>query len=179
MTIYTCDSNLEINGHSAHALLDSINSDNYIHILKAHGLVDIDQDAWYPLQDLLNVLNDMAKQSTVMMDFVSIGMAAGTNGVLPSETQHLSLWEFFVAYGQNYQNLHRNGDAGSFQVEKTDQNHLALTLNVPYPDDLMYGLIYGYARRFANGHQFIVAYDEEIARKDQGGDYTVIHVIWQ
>jgi hypothetical protein len=50
-------------------------------------------------------------------------------------------------------------------------------MDVPYPDDLMYGMMYGFVRRLApagSGH--IVAYDETITRKDQGGDYTVIHI---
>ena len=59
MTTYTCDPNLEISGRTAHALLESINRDNYLHILERHALADIDKNSWYRLQDLLNVLNDM------------------------------------------------------------------------------------------------------------------------
>jgi hypothetical protein len=83
MTTYTCDPNLEIPGRTAHALMESINRDNYLHILERHGLADIDKNSWYRLQDLLNVLNDMNERGGTMMDFVSIGMAAGANSILP------------------------------------------------------------------------------------------------
>jgi hypothetical protein len=180
MTSYTCDPNLEINGHSAHAMLESINRDNYLHILEKHGLADIDEDNWYPLQDLLDVMNDMARTGGAMMDFVSIGMAAGANSTLSSAAQDLSLKEFLLAYEQHYQQLYRNGDPGEIQVESNADNHLIITLlDFPFPDDLMYGLLYSYAKRFSHaGMRFSVAYDGEHLRRDEGGDRTIIHVTW-
>ncbi len=103
MTTYTCDPNLEISGRTAHALLESINRDNYLHILERHALADIDKNSWYRLQDLLNVLNDMNERGGTMMDFVSIGMAAGANSILPPEMQNVPLNKFLPAYAQHYQ----------------------------------------------------------------------------
>ena len=181
MTTYTCDPNLEISGRTAHALLESINRDNYLHILERHGLADIDKNSWYRLQDLLNVLNDMNERGGTMMDFVSIGMAAGANSILPPEMQNVPLNKFLPAYAQHYQqHLHRNGDPGEIRVETRAENHVVLTLlDIPYPDDLMYGLFYSYARRFARpGMDFTVKYDDELPHRDSGGEYTVIHITW-
>ncbi len=181
MTTYTCDPNLEISGHTTHALLESINRDNYLHILERHGLSDINEDSWYRLQDILNVLNNMNERGGAMMDFVSIGLAAATNSILPSEIQNLPLNEFLPAYAQRYQQqLHRNGDPGEIRVETRADNHVVLTLlDVPYPDDLMYGLFYGYARRFVRpGMPFTVRYDEKLPRRELGGKFTVIHITW-
>jgi hypothetical protein len=47
------------------------------------------------------------------------------------------------------------------------------------PDDLEYGILYGFAKRFLAGTQFTVWYDEDLPRMDQGGDQTVIHVKWK
>jgi hypothetical protein len=179
MTIYTCDPNLEIPGRAAHHLLESINRDNYLPILEQHGLADINEDSWYRLQDLLNVFNDMNERGGTMMDFVSIGMAAGSNSILPPEMRDVPLNKFLPAYAQYYQQLHRNGDAGEIRVETQADNHVVLTIDVPYPDDLMYGLFYSYARRFARPDMhFMVRYDDELTRRDSGGEYTVIHVTW-
>ncbi len=181
MTTYTCDSNLEISGRTAHALLESINRENYLHILERHGLSDINEDSWYRLQGLLDILNDINQQGGAMMDFVSIGMAAGANSVLPPEMQDVPLKKFLLAYPHLYQQrLHRNGDPGEIRVETRADNHVVLTLlDIPYPDDLMYGLFYSYARRFARpGMHFMVQYDDELTRRDSGGEYTVIHITW-
>jgi hypothetical protein len=88
--------------------------------------------------------------------------------------------KFLPAYAQYYQQLHRNGDPGEIRVETPADNHVVLTLlDVPYPDDLMYGLFYSYARRFAHkGMHFTVKYDDELPHKDGGGEYTVIHIAW-
>jgi len=181
MTTYTCEPNLEIPGRTAHALLESINRDSYLPILERHGLADIDQNSWYRLQDLLNVLNDMNEQGGTMMDFVSIGMAAGANSILPPEMRDVPLNKFLPAYAQYYQQLHRNGFPGEILVETPADHHVVLTLlAVPYPDDLMYGLFYSYARRLARpGMHFMVQYDDELTRRELGGEYTVIHVTWE
>jgi hypothetical protein len=182
MTTYTCDPNLEISGHTAHALLESINRDNYLDILERHGLADINENSWYRLQDILNVFSYMSQRGGAMMDFVSIGMAAAANSILPSEIQNLPLNKFLLAYAQRYQQqLHRNGDPGEIRVEILVGNHVVLALlDVPYPDDLMYGLFYGYARRLAHpGMHFTVQYDDEITRRELGGEYTVIHIAWE
>jgi hypothetical protein len=178
---YTCDPNLEIGGHSARSLLESINRDNYFEILEKHGFTNIDPHAWYPVQDLLDVINDINERGGAMMDFVSIGVAAGANSILPPEIQALSLSEFFMAYGKVYQRIYRNGDAGEIQVKMVKGNHLAITLRgVPYPDDLMYGVFYGLARRFARDEeQFTLAYDNILSRRDNGGEYTTINLTWE
>lgn len=180
MTIYTCDPNLEIRGRTAYALLESINQENYRHILEQHGLSNINEDSWYRLQGILDILNDINQQGGAMMNFVSIGMAAAAHSVLPPEMQEMPLDKFLLAYAHHYpQHLHRNGDPGEIRVETRTKNHVVLTLDTPYPDDLMYGLFYGYARRFARpGMHFTVRYDDELPRKDLGGEYTIIHIVW-
>ena len=49
------------------------------------------------------------------------------------------------------------------------------------PDDMSYGLLYAYARRFLPpGTQFTVYYDPDIPARDYGGDReeTIIHIEW-
>lgn len=181
MTIYTCDPNLEIGGHSAHSLLEGETRNHYLNILEKHGLSKINKDTWYPVQNLLGVINDINERRSAIIDFISIGLAAGDNSLLPPEVQNLSFRDFFLAYGETYQRIYRNGDPGEIQVEMVEDNHLEITLiDVPYPDDLMYGVLYGFACRFANdGEQFTLDYDDQHPRRDKGGDYTIIHLTWE
>ena len=181
MSIYTCDPNLEIGGYSARSLLESETRNHYLNILERHGLSKIDRDAWYPVQNLLGVLNDINKRRSAMVDFISIGLAASDNSLLPPEAQYMSFRDFFLAYGSIYPRIYRNGDPGEIQIELVEENHLAITLiDVPFPDDLIYGVLFGFACRFANdGEQFTLDYDDQHLRRDQGGDYTIIHLTWE
>ncbi|NDJ79033.1 MAG: hypothetical protein GYB65_22510 [Chloroflexi bacterium] len=143
-------------------------------------MADIDPDGWYPLQDVLNVMNDMQAAGPAMFNFVAIGMTAAELSPITPEMEQLSFEEFMFVYRDVYQMRHRNGDPGSFEPEKLDSNHLVIKLDIPYPDDLFYGLIYGFARRFATADMlFNVAYDANAQRKDLGGDITLVHVTWE
>jgi hypothetical protein len=87
--------------------------------------------------------------------------------------------EFLFLYQKLYQTRHRNGDPGWIQAERMARGHVRMTLKIPYPDDIFYGLFYGFATRFlARGVSRIIEYDPDMPTREQGGDVTVIHVIW-
>jgi hypothetical protein len=76
-----------------------------------------------------------------------------------------------------YGERHRNGDAGTFVLKKISEQHYIVTVTCPYPDDIMYGVLYGYVRAFRPpGKGFTLRYDESAPRHDQGGKQTVIHI---
>jgi hypothetical protein len=94
--------------------------------------------------------------------------------------QQLSFGEFLALYGKVlYPSRHRNGDAGTISAEQVEENHVKVVLDIYYPDDLMYGIFYGLARLFLpEESRYTIMYDENHVRKDQGGDTTIIHVMW-
>ena len=47
--MFTCDPNVELDGHSAKALLRSMLSNQYLDLLQERGLDQIDETGWYPL----------------------------------------------------------------------------------------------------------------------------------
>ncbi|NDJ52064.1 MAG: hypothetical protein GYB68_03145, partial [Chloroflexi bacterium] len=58
--------------------------------------------------------------------------------------------------------------------------HIRYTEDTVYPDHMIYGYIYGIARRFlGRDHSFTVKYDPELRRQDAGGSATVIHLEWE
>ena len=177
MSKYTCDPNVELNGNSAKALLRSMLADEYRHILEENGLSDIDVDDWYSLQHILHVLSEIGEMKNSMMDFVSIGMAAAEYSSFPPEVSELSVQQFFGLYAQVYPKRHRYGDPGTISVKTHENGDLTITLDNPYPDDLMYGMMYGFVRRFvAPNLSFTVQYDQDQPRKEKGGNSTVIKV---
>jgi hypothetical protein len=177
MNRFTCDPALELNGHSAAALIRSINRDNYMPVLKEHGLDRIESDQWYRMQDILDVLAEIGDQTSGIMDLVSIGMAAGDGSILPVEVLALPPKTFLEKYAAVFPSRHRGGDPGWIRVEHIDDATTRITSNTVYPDDLFYGLMYGLLRRVAKPNdQFVLHYGTQ---KDKGAPETVIDVEWK
>lgn len=179
MVSYQCDPALELNGQTARALLENINRDAILPHLEMYGLDDIDPDAWYPTQHILEVMSAIAHEGNAMSHFVAIGIKAAELSPLTPELEQLPFDAFIRRYAEIYRVRHRNGDPGTIQVTEAGDNHITLVFNVPYPDDVMYGLVFGYARRlFPPDVHFTVYYDEDVPARDAGGEETIIHVTW-
>lgn len=173
------DPNAEIIGRTVSGFIKSIMHDEIDEILKRHGLDHIDPQAWYPVQQLLDIYNDIAVGINVSPIFVSLGMAAAQIGLdgMSEEAKSLSLQAFFSNYDAVWQSRHRNGDVGHVKYEQINEDHIILTIKVPYPDDIFYGAFYTYARHFhPKNKNFSVAYDERIPTREHGGQETVIHI---
>lgn len=169
----------EIRGATIIPYRDSINSQNYLDIYTKHGLGTINPDAWYPMQNLVDVFNDIQASGNAVMDFVSIGMKMSENLPLPPEMANSSSIEMVRNVDQAYQYSNRGSDYGYIRGVITSERHVTVHYRVPYPDDLLYGSLYGYAKRFLPvGTSFTVAFDIKTIRMEQGGTETVIHVKW-
>lgn len=169
----------ELVGYSVLAFTTNITHEDIAEILEKHHLAQIDPNRWYSLQKVLNVLNDISEEANSMSNFVSIGMAAAQRGyeTLSDEAKRLPLGTFLKQYGMAYKARLRNGDVGEVETEEVNDKHYILRLRVPFPDDVFYGVIYGYVRLFRPQNQsFSLKYDDRIPRRDQGGDVTVLHV---
>ncbi len=173
------DSNVEVIGHNMLSFVQNVNASNVLPLLKKHGLAEIDPAEWYPLQRWLDVLSDLSSQAGSMFDLVAIGAAISKTAVMPPEVEKMPFEQFLYLVDQVYQMQHRGGNAGQVEIEKVADRHMKLKVRVPYPDDLEYGTTYGFAHRFLpKDADVIVEYDPDLPRREEGGDYTVIHVMW-
>lgn len=176
----TCDPKLETLGQNLVAFVDNLQGIETGPIMRKHGLVDINPTGWYPARMLLDALNEMAEKSNTSSNLTAIGLKIGEivpfAGIEnPTLEQALSLWNDI------YQGLHRNADAGSIRCEKVSETHWKTIHSVIYPDDLSYGVLYGYGRRFLpKGTHFKVFYDENEKARDYGGtgETSIIHIAW-
>lgn len=180
MPVFECDPAVELNGTTTSAFLSSILHSQFEDILAKHNLADVDPNAWYPLQDVLNVLKDIADMPGSMMSLVSIGMAAVDNLELPPEVTGLTPDRFLKLYEQLFPTRHRNGSAGTVRAETLGPDRASLILgdDVGYPDDVMYGVVYAYIRRLEPVTSFAVEYAEDPPRREEGGSETQIVVTW-
>jgi hypothetical protein len=179
MPYYTCDPQLELNGRTFLSFFTNIQYDVIQPHLERYGLTDVNPDGWYPLQTALDILTAISQDEGSMMNMVAIGIAAAEVSPIPQEVLQMPFDEFLFLYQKLYQTRHRNGDPGWVRAERMARGHVRMTLKIPYPDDIFYGLFYGFATRFlARGVSRIIEYDPDMPTREQGGDVTVIHVIW-
>lgn len=169
----------EINGRSVTALVTNINHAAIATLLQEHGFAQIDPDAWYPLQRVLDVLRAVSEGSNASNNLIAIGVATGKLAAesLPPQMRHSTLDEFLIEYGKFYQLRHRNGDAGYVNTNVVDSSHIILQTRMPYPDDIGYGIFYAYARHFCPPNKyFSIHYDSSTPRRDEGGMETIYHI---
>jgi hypothetical protein len=167
-------------GQNLMAFVDNLQGSETAPIMKKHGLIDINLNAWYSAQMLLDALNEMAETSNPSANITAIGLKIGQ--IVPIPGDNPTLQQALMVWNDVYQSIHRGGDAGSIQCEKIAENHWKTTHSVFYPDDMSYGILYGYGRRFLpTGTHFKVFYDPEVKARDYGGDgdATIIHIQWE
>jgi hypothetical protein len=181
MPFYTCDPEIEINGVTVLSLTQNIQHGEIASILQEHGFASVNPESWYSLQAILNVLHKIGDGGNAMTNFVSIGISAGELGVsnLPPELGQIAITDFLIQYRHVYKTRHRNGEPGDVIGEQVTENHVKITfIDTPYPDDIMYGVMYAYARHFLTGSHFTLRYDSDLHRDRNGGDTTVMHLEW-
>lgn len=174
----TCPPGTEISGDGILSLVENVSKDEIQPLLEAHELGELDREAWYPAQLYLDVLGDIRDE--FYMNMVAVGMAVGENTHLPPEMEQMTLGGILELWDAHYQMHHRNGDIGHAATQKISDTHYTITIHKGlYPDDLEYGVAYGFAKRFLpDDEYFLVEYDPDVTRMDDGGDETVIHVKW-
>jgi hypothetical protein len=134
------------------------------------------------VKNLLDALNDLAAKGNVSANMTAIGMGIGQTVPIPPELPHPTLEQVLNIWNDLYQGLHRNADVGSIRIEKISDKHFKTIHSVIYPDDMSYGVLYAYGRRFLPpGTYFKAYYDAEVPARDYGGtgDVTIIHIEWE
>ncbi len=181
MTHYLAfDPNSEMSGLSVQSFVRNILHEDIAEILVRHGLNEIDPQKWYPVQKLLDVFSEVAAEgSNTSQVFVSVGMGAAELGyaAMPAQAKaKLTLEAFLSAYGNRLNELHR-GNVGYIQYEKIADGHYVMTWKIPYPDDVMYGVFYGFTRLLRPSDKaFVLEYDRDQPSSDNGGEMTVLHI---
>ncbi|NDJ78632.1 MAG: hypothetical protein GYB65_20475 [Chloroflexi bacterium] len=161
------------------SLLESINLDNYKDVLARHGMDEIDPERWYPMQSVVDLMDEIGNRQGGMTDLVSIGIKLMETALLPPELEELPLTHVLQGWNNIYLANNRGTDPGDFQIEFVDDQHAIMHCRIPWPDDYTYGVFYGAARRWLpDSTDFTVYYEEDGPRRDFGDETTVIHIDW-
>ena len=178
-----CPPGAEVLGQNISAFSDNLQGEYLEKIMRKHDLVDLDPEGWYPLQNLMDALNEIAENGNNMSSsFVAIGKRIGEILPMPPGMENATLVQVLEMWDDLYQYLHRNADVGEVRLEKVTDKHYKTIHSNLYPDDMSYGLLYAYGRRFLpRGTHFKVYYDSDEPARDHGGGskYTIIHTEWE
>jgi hypothetical protein len=169
-------------GVNLHAFADNLQGAETRPIMEKYGVVDTEPFGWYPTINLLNALNEIAENPNLVSNYVAIGMKIGEALPLPPEMENPTLGDVVMIWDDLYQGIHRNGDMGKIECIKHSDKHYETVHTVPYPDDMSYGILYAYGRRFLPpGTPFTVFFDPNFPARDHGGttEETSIHVKWE
>jgi len=169
----------EVPGRIMVDFANAIGSNEILPYFEKHGLTNIDPNAWYPHQKFLDVLNELNERPGATYNFVSIGMKQAEHAVVPPGFEKLSLLNILMGSNEVFKLNNRGTDIGDMQCEVVTDHHVKIIMRISQPDDLWYGIFYGYVRRFIpKGSHFTVYYDKDVPRRDEGGDLTILHITW-
>ncbi len=181
MRTYACDSGTEVSGATLSSLIENVNHDDIAPFLDQYGLDHIRADKWYPGEIFIDFLNEMVHHPNVMYNLVAIGISIAEVAIMPAGLDNVPFAEFVSSWDEHYQANFRNGYVGRKTTVQVDHKHYKVILDQTIlPDDLEYGVLYGFAKRFLPpGTPFSIWYDEDEARMDDGAERTVLHVLWE
>jgi hypothetical protein len=170
----------EMRGFVVMPFLTASNKDEIRPLVEKHGFAEVDPEAWYPIRNAVALLRDIEEEyGDGMMDFVSIGMQVAEHAAFPPEYDDMSYIEIMKDWNRAYGMNNRGEGFGAILYEEVDDKHIKMVHTTPFPDDYAYGAMYGAAKRFLpEGTHFVVRYDDDEPRRDEGGEKTIIHIEW-
>jgi hypothetical protein len=186
MHTFTCEPNLTINGETLRAYLYNEQNDIIEPLFKKHGMADPVPGEWYPLQPVLDFLKELSTSSGSSANLVAVGVKLAEFGVEPEDIIAAPL-PVVLEHWQDHMDkniIDKNtgeGGAGMIKTEKVDDKFYKIAHNNLFPDDLCYGLAYGFCRsRLPLGTNFKVWYEDYNNRIDNGdAEETVICIQWE
>ena len=139
-------------------------------ILEKHGLYRVNPNNWYLQQTWLNALRDFSEGG--MFDLISIGKGIATHVPLPDGVH--TIQDMMLEIDKTYRANHRNCP-GYTKAEVIEPHHIQVTGKDPYPNDMIYGIVWGFATRFER--MATVAYDDSTPHGTPS-DLVIFHVKW-
>lgn len=176
-----CEPGTQVAGATVMSLIENVQAADLSELVKKYGFENVAPNMWYSLEDFLRFLAEMVENPEMTFNSVAIGMSIADTAHMPPGMESPSFTEMVEGWDAHYQANFRNGDVGHKVTVKLSPKHYKVVHNnTKMPDDLEYGVLYGFAKRFLPpGTDFTVWYDEDVIQMDEGGDQTVLHVSWE
>lgn len=164
----------EVLGTTASSLVQNVRADHIQPILSKHGLEVIEADKWYPMQIVLDVFKDIVEsRENVVEDLVAVGIKTVETAPLPPTVNSVESALVFIDQAAKLTSRHVPPEFGA-PLRVVEAQHALVTNNIPYPNQLLYGYIWGLVNRVkAPDHIFSIQ-----ALPDEPAKPTVFSVRW-
>lgn len=180
------DANSKVLGQAMLANFMFSDQEIILPIIKKNGLEHIQATEWYPLQSFLDVLSDMAEtmdSTSLRLSYVEIGRKIIETTGFPWGNVFNSpreINDFIKSSAIPYYYHDNQGNVGEYYAEESSTDDvLHVVVDVPYPPDMFYGLIYAVAQiGRPTGYQFTVKYREDASHQNHENK-TLIDLTWE
>lgn len=165
--------NAQIIGVALKAYNESITYDSFQNVLAEYGLLEIDNDKWYPQQLTLDIQKKIKSNPNGSEHLVSIGMKIVDTAIfIPMESLEEAIEAFAASYPLNFRN---QADNDLVYAETVDDNHIRVINSTPHSDDMIYGYIYALVRRFSPKRSIPFIEYDDITQRDSD-DNTIFNI---
>ncbi|MBK8022785.1 MAG: hypothetical protein IPK19_15460 [Chloroflexi bacterium] len=172
--------NAEVSGVAMSAIFNHARREEVLDSLQRFGLEYLEPDQWYPVDQFINMFAEWFQSPAVSTNLISVGMAMIYHMELPEIAEKESSIDKLLLLGDLHSLYHRNGDVGGYSVEMVSPNTIRFTENIIWPDDMIYGYLYGAAQHFfGRGVHFVLRYADDHVRQEMGGETTVFELTWE
>lgn len=167
----------EVSGAIMSAVFNHYRRDEVIDSLTAHELDYFDADKWYPVDQFVDLLKEWSLHPSFTSNYVSVGMAMIYHIELSDDLQALDSVAKLLKLGEFFMAQHRGQGIGAFSAEAVSPSAIVYTESTVWPDDIIYGYIYGAVQRYLGlGKHFVLSYADDHQHQDKGGSSTVLHL---
>lgn len=137
-------------------MADNLMAEESQAILSEYGITNVVGDQWYPHQLSLDVAKAIHEGPNGKSILVAMGRGIGQTAALPEGINTLE--DFFAAVPYLYQaNIRNQHPDEHFKIEKIDKNRYRFINNTPSSNQLTYGLVWEFVKRFGGGKHFVIA----------------------
>ena len=165
----------EVSGPAISSIAMNLMGDEMRPILEEHGINQIQADAWHLQQVTLDVLKAAHEKLGNTLSMVAVGVQVIDSAELPPIDD---FGEAIGAIAQIYSMNHRNLSEGEgCDVEQVSERHIQVTNTTPYPDDLIYGYVYGLVQRYHPSNTTPTLSYRDPSKIDSD-DNTIIDIKW-
>ena len=166
----------EVIGQTVMAFIDNLQADEIAPLLPQHGFAEIAPDRWYPHQNWMDVLKELAEMPNSSVNFVAFGRSVVEKAVMPPEIDSIPK-ALNLLHMIHHMNLRNIPEDEGYKIKVLGEKHYQVYHNTPNPDDGIYGFIWGMCARFKQpGEAFTVRRIENPNPDEEPG--TVFDVTW-
>lgn len=169
----------QVRGELCLTFLAAITHDEIMPILKQHHFDQFEPHLWYPQQPILDLFRSIAAAPDGPKNLVAIGVKAVDYAVMPPEMNSIAvgLPLMNIAYHLNHANV---AASEGYEINLVKPGRIRIVAQMPYPDDLIYGTLWGIICRLRTpGERFSLNIIENPNRPKDGDSPLELVVEWR